>query len=100
MSAALFLTHRTQPGRRDDVERVWRAHMPAAIEANDGHEAYFYCYADDPDTIVVFQQYADDAAAQGFLSHPAYLAYLTEVEPLLAGPSQLTRAITRWSKGR
>lgn len=98
MSTALFLTHTAQPGRRDEVERAWCAHMPAAIEANDGHEAYFYCYAEDPDVIVVYQQYADDDAAQSFLGNPAYLAYLTEVEGLLAGPPQLTRATPRWTK--
>lgn len=99
MSTTVFLTHRTKPGRRDDVERVWRRHMPEAIAANDGHEHYRYCFSDDdPDVIVVFQQYVDAEAAAAFLATPAYRAYLAEVEPLLSGPPELVRATPRWQK--
>jgi len=99
MGAALFLTHRTKPGRRDDVERVWRRHMPDAIAANDGHELYRYCFAEDsPDVIVVYQQYVDADAAAAFLETPPYLAYLREVEPLLEGPPEAVRAVVRWQK--
>ena len=35
--------------------------MPAAVEANPGHEAYVYtASAADPDVLVVFQQYGPD----------------------------------------
>lgn len=98
MSTALFLMHKTKPGSRDEVEQVWRKHMPAAIEANEGHERYFYCYSEDPDQIVVYQQYVDADAAAAFLQNPAYVAYLAEVESLLEGPPQVIRAIPRWSK--
>ena len=99
MSTALFLTRRTKPGRRDDVERVWRRHMPEAIAANDDHEHYHYFFADDdPDVIVVYQQYIDRSAAESFLTTPAYRAYLEEVQTLLKGPPHVVRAIPRWQK--
>jgi hypothetical protein len=62
---ALFITHRTLPGKHDEVFRVWQQHLPPRIEANPAHEAYFYCFDDDdPDLIRVFRQYSDAAASQ------------------------------------
>src|SRR5699024_9444101 len=53
---ALFLRHPVKPGKRDELVEVWRRHMPEAIEANDGHEAYVYCASHaDRDVLVVYQ---------------------------------------------
>ena len=55
---ALIIKHRTQPGKRDDVRKVWEKHMAPAISANPGHTAYFYCFDNnEPDSIYAFQQY-------------------------------------------
>lgn len=96
---ALFLRHPVKPGRRDELVEVWRRHMPEAIEANDGHEAYVYCASHaDRDVLVVYQQYRDAAAAQAFLGDPAYLAYLEESRDLLAGPPEVEAVEPLWSK--
>ena len=69
--------------------------------ANPGHTAYFYCFdRADPDSICAFQQYASAEAAEAFLEHSSYAAYLKEVEPLLSGPPQLTALEPVWSKSR
>ena len=74
-------------------------HMQPAITANPGHEAYFYCFDDDdPDVVVVYQQYRDGDAASAFVNTAAYRDYLTESEPLLAEPPVLTRATPHWQK--
>ncbi|HEX2081876.1 MAG TPA: putative quinol monooxygenase [Xanthomonadaceae bacterium] len=97
---ALIIKHKTRPGRRDDVRRVWERHMAPAISANPGHVAYFYCFDnDDPDSILAFQQYASTEASQAFLKTDRYAAYLKEVEPLLSGPPQVTSLTPIWSKG-
>lgn len=97
---ALFIRHKTQPGKRDEVRLVWEKHMAPAISANPDHTAYFYCFDDaDPDSICAFQQYSSAEAAQDFLKTPNYLAYLQEVEPLLAGPPHVTTLTPVWSKG-
>ena len=97
--AALFITHRTLPGKRDEVRRVWESHLQPNIAANAAHEAYFYCYDDnDPDTIVVFQQYADGASSQDFQAGPWYAAYVREVTPLLAGQPEIRAATPVWVK--
>jgi quinol monooxygenase YgiN len=98
-SHAVFIVHRTAPGRRDDVRAVWERHMVPAIAANPGHLAYFYCYDnDDTDVLRVFQLYADRQAADDFLKHESYAAYLRDVESLLSGPPQVHGAEPKWKK--
>jgi quinol monooxygenase YgiN len=98
MSYALFIQHKTLPGRRADVQRVWQKHMMPTIAANDGHTAYFYSFGTDPDTICAFQVYRDQDAAGVFLKKPEYAAYLEEVEPLLTGDPVVTVLDVQWSK--
>ncbi len=97
---AVFLIHRTQPGRRDDVRAVWAEHMAPAIATNPDHLAYAYCvdHADD-DVICVFQMYASAEAAGAFLEHENYRRYLAAVEPLLAAPPEFHAATPIWTKG-
>lgn len=99
MTHGLFIRHQALPGRRDELVTTWEQHMPAAVEANAGHEAYVYTeVVDDPDAVMVYQQYADAEQAAAFLQDPAYLAYLAASEHLLAGPPALTAVVPRWSK--
>jgi quinol monooxygenase YgiN len=96
---ALFITHRALPGKRDEVRRTWEQHLQPRIAANAAHEAYFYCYDEnDPDTICVFQQYADRASSQTFLAASWYAAYVSEVTPLLAGEPEIRVATPVWAK--
>ena len=77
---ALIIKHRTQPGKRDDVRKVWEKRMAPAISANPGHTAYFYCSDNnEPDSIFAFQQYVGIEASQEFLQTSSYAAYLKEV---------------------
>jgi quinol monooxygenase YgiN len=95
----LFIKHTTQPGKRDQVRAVWEKHMQHVIAKNPRHEAYFYCFDNsDPDSICAFQLYANLEASQQFLKTASYAAYLKEVEPLLAGPPQITSLTPIWSK--
>ena len=97
---ALFIKHKSLPGKRDEVRTVWERHMPAAIAQNQDHEAYFYCHAEnDPDTICVYQQYSDYKSSQAFLKNARYAEYLKESRPLLAGEPEITAATPVWLKG-
>jgi quinol monooxygenase YgiN len=96
---ALIVRHKTQPGKRDEVRRVWEKHMAPAISGNPGHTAYFYCFDNaDPDSIHAFQQYESIEASREFLTTASYAAYLEDVEPLLAGPPQVTALSPIWTK--
>lgn len=73
--------------------------MPDAVAANPHHEAYVYTeVADEPDAVMVYQQYTDAGHAAAFLRDPAYLAYLAASEHLLAAPPVVTVVAARWSK--
>lgn len=96
---ALIIKHKTQPGKRAEVQAIWEKHMAPAIAANPDHLAYFYCFDNsDADSICAFQQYSSIEASQDFLKTSSYVAYLNEVEPLLAGPPQVTALTPMWSK--
>ena len=98
--AALFAKHKTRPGQRDEARKIWERYMQPSIAKNPGHEAYFYCFDNvDPDSICAFQQYVDLESSQDFLKTENYAAYLKEVEPLLAGPPQVTSISPVWIKG-
>ncbi len=74
--------------------------MAPAVAANPAHLAYFYCFDDaDEDSICAFQQYASAEAARHFLETESYAAYLRDVEPLLAGPPEVTALTPVWTKG-
>ena len=98
-SFALIIKHKTKPGKRDEVRKVWEKHMAPAIAANPGHTAYFYCLDNaDPDSISAFQQYSSVEESKEFLKTDAYAAYWKDVEPLLAGSPQITALTPVWSK--
>lgn len=96
---AVFITHRTKPGQGDAVRSIWQRHMEPAVQANEGHDAYFYC-ADpsDPDIVCAFQLYRDSAASAAFLRTTAYLDYEREVTPLLLGPPVIKQLVPLWVK--
>ncbi len=73
--------------------------MPAAVDANQHHEAYVYTRVhEDPDVIMVYQQYTDSEHAAAFLHDPAYQAYLSASEHLLAAPPVVTAVTPLWTK--
>lgn len=96
---ALFIQHKTQPGKRAEVQAVWQKHMQPAIYANPGHLAYFYSFGAGPDDICAFQHYVDAAAASAFLKTTDYANYLAEVTPLLLGEPKVTVLDVQWVKG-
>jgi quinol monooxygenase YgiN len=99
MTTALFIRHKTLPGKRAEVQAVWLKHMAPAVQENPEHLAYFYCFDDDDaDAICAFQQYSTPEAATAFLSTPRYASYLHEVESLLSGPPKITRLTPKWTK--
>lgn len=76
MSYALFIQHRTLPGRRDEAARVWSRHMKAGVGDNLDHLAYSYCFGRDAGTICAFQHDRDEMTTRAFLETPACAAHL------------------------
>jgi quinol monooxygenase YgiN len=84
--SALFIRHKTKPGRRDEFRRVWEKYARDYLAGSNGQLTYYYCYDDnDPDTVVVFQLAADQASGQEFVKQPWFADYERETAALLAG---------------
>jgi quinol monooxygenase YgiN len=97
---ALFIRHQAQPGKRDEIKRVWEKYAQNYVADSRGQLAYFYCYDDnDPDAIVVFQLHADVDSTKEFVNQRWYADYERETEALLAGPSEFRMATPQWTKG-
>lgn len=97
---ALYIKHKAQPGRRDEVKRIWEKYARAYIEAANGHIAYVYGFDDsDPDAIVAYQLYSDEAGTDDFVKQPWYPDYERETAELLAGPSEFRSVTPQWVKG-
>ncbi|MFP7723623.1 putative quinol monooxygenase [Lysobacter sp. A3-1-A15] len=98
-STALFIIHKTKPGKREEVKKVWLRHMAPAIQDNSGHLAYFYTFdSNDPNSICAFQHYESEQAAKDFLSHPNYQAYLVESRELLEQEPRIMSLAPQWVK--
>lgn len=98
--SALFIRHQAQPGKRDEIKRVWEKYAQNYVADSRGQPAYFYCYEDNnPDAIVVFQLHADADSANEFVKQPWYADYEQETDALLAKPSEFHVATPQWIKG-
>ena len=97
---ALYIRHKAQPGKRDEVKRIWEKHARAYVEKASGQIVYVYGFDDsDPDAIVAYQLYSGDAATDDFVSQPWYADYQKETAALLAGPSEFRTITPQWIKG-
>jgi quinol monooxygenase YgiN len=97
---ALFIRHQAQPGKREEVRRVWEKHVKPRASANPNHLAYYYCYDDkDSDVVLVFQLYKDAASSQDFMKGDWYSDYVKEVGQFVAKPPVISSATPIWAKG-
>lgn len=98
-TTALFIVHKTKPGKREAVKAIWLKHMAPAVQSNPGHLAYFYNFDNnDADSICAFQQYASPEDAKAFLETESYLTYLAESKDLLEHEPKVFYLSPQWSK--
>ena len=97
---AMVITTRTQPGRRDEVERLYKEMLAPRAEQNDSQEVVVWA-ADqhDPDVFYLFEIYSDGEAMGANASAPWFGEYMAAVGPLLAGEPTVGMGQPRWSKG-
>jgi quinol monooxygenase YgiN len=97
---AVMVKTRTQPGKRDDVRRLWDAHLRPRVEANAAQEVYFFCEdANDPDVFYLFEIYANPEAMEANGQSPWFADYMAAVGPLLTDQSEVAIATPTWAKG-
>lgn len=97
---ALYIRHRAQPGKREEVRRIWEKYARAHIAGNGAQIAYVYGFDDnDPDVIVAYQLYTDETGSDDFVKQPWYADYERETAALLAEPSEFRAITPQWIKG-
>ncbi len=97
--SALLIRHKTKPGKRDELKRIWDTYALDYVASSNGQLAYYYCYDDhDPDAVIVFQVAADQASGQAFVKQPWFAAYERKTAALLAGPSEFRTVTLQWVK--
>ncbi len=98
-ASTIFLTHRTLPGKRQEVFALWDRVLRPAIAENADHLSYMYTFdVEDCDVIRVVQCYRTAQAATDFLKSAEYQSYARQVEALLAGPPELHTAAPVWTR--
>jgi quinol monooxygenase YgiN len=95
----LIVKSKTQPGKRDDVYRLFEKHLASHVQDTDALEVFVWCADEiDADTFYIFEIYGDRSVQQVNAQDPAYLAYLQEAQPLLANPPEILKATPVWVK--
>ena len=97
---ALFIKTKTQPGKRDEAQKLWEKHLKAGAQANPDQEVHVFCLdPQDQDTLYLFEVYSGLEALQAAGQSPAFAAYMQEAMPLLAGPPEMGMTTPLWAKG-
>ena len=97
---ALFIKTRCQPGKRDEVRRLWEQHLKPRVQDGDTQDAYFYCYdLQDPNTFYIFELYASQDAMEANSKAPWFWEYVQAAGPLLDGQPEVGMTTAVWGKG-
>ena len=96
----LIVKTKTQPGKRDEVYRLFQKHLAARVDATAALQVFVWCADEtDADTFYIFEIYGDRAVQQTNAGDPAYHTYLQEAQPLLASGPEVVTATPVWGKG-
>ena len=94
---------RAQPGRRAELLELLRELVDAADAAEPGTLVYvMHEAADDPDTVVSYELFADEAALEAHKASPVVAAVMPRLGPLVAEGSfrRLTPALATGLPGQ
>lgn len=97
---ALIVKTKTQPGKREEVRRLYEEILGPRAQANPAQELVIWCSDEaDADTFYLFEIYRDRASQQENGQAPWFFEYLQKVQSLLAGMPEVMTATPMWAKG-
>lgn len=97
---AMIVKTKAQPGKREEVLRLWQKRLQTAAETNPYQELIVYAFdAADPDMFYMFELYSSQEAIDQNAQNPAFWAYMQEAMPLLNGRPEVSTATAMWAKG-
>ena len=87
------------PGKGDEVAAVFQQ-LVSAVESEEGTLTYvMHRVPDEPDTIIFYEQYTDDAALAAHSGSDAMKAAFPKLAGLLAGRPEITKLTPIAGKG-
>lgn len=97
---AMIIRGKTQPGKRDELRKLFEKHLAPRALANEAQEVVVWCTdPQDGDTFYLFEVYASIQALQQNAQAPWFADYVQLAQPLLAGQPDMMMATPAWSKG-
>ena len=96
---ALFMTIKTQPGKRAELVALWDKHLRDRAAGNDQQVRYVLALdMEDADTIRIAEVYATKAAFEANSQAPWFSDYMAEAGPLLATQPEFHMTTPHWVK--
>lgn len=97
---AMIISTTTKPGKRTEVEALYRELMAPRALQNEAQLIVVWCDDDqDEDRFHLFEIYSDPAAMGANASAPWFAEYMAKAGPLLASEPTVVMATPGWSKG-
>lgn len=97
---AIVVKTTTQPGKRDEVHRLYREMMAPRAEENEAQEVVVWCAdGNDADSFFLFEMYRDMEAMRANAGAEWFGEYMSAVAPMLAGESEVLMGTPLWSTG-
>jgi quinol monooxygenase YgiN len=101
---AMIVKTKTQPNQRVEALHLFEKHLAQRAQANDAQELVVWCADEsDADTFYLVEIYSSrdafQANGQAGFQEGWFLAYMQEVQPLLAGEPTVIMATPQWAKG-
>jgi quinol monooxygenase YgiN len=94
-----MISGRAQPGKRDEVRRLFAAHLAPHAIANPSQPIVVWCGDNgDPDAFYLWEVYTDPAAMEANGRAAWFGQYMEAVGPLLAGQPDVMTATPMWVK--
>lgn len=97
---AVMIRVTTKPGQRDELRKLWDAHLRDRVDGNAAQELYLLVEdATDPDTLHLVEVYADPEEMARNAQAPWFAEYMRAAGPLLDGPPVMATGEPVWAKG-
>ncbi len=97
---AAFIKVKCQPGKRDEVRKLYEEYIKPHAMEEEAVEFVCYCYdAQDPDTVCIFELLSDSSMFKRSMEQDWFQAYQRAVQPLLAAPPEMVLTTPVFAKG-
>jgi quinol monooxygenase YgiN len=97
---AMIVRGTAQPGKRDEVFKLFERHLAPRADENDEQPVVAWCVDEaDSDRFALIETYATRDAMERNAQAPWFGEYMGAVGPLLAAEPEVISLTPRWSKG-